>query len=168
MTGILKHKGALYFLSTLTVFIIFIALATNLLFSERRELKQFKDQRKEMLLLKDEFLSLRQKIDSVESKKNLSKVQGIVQAVDEVFSPIGLRDKVKTVKAVEKRETKDGIEEEADVAIEKVSMNEMANIFYRIERAPMVLTVKKAVIKKSFENPELLNLTLVLSFLKSK
>jgi hypothetical protein len=32
----------------------------------------------------------------------------------------------------------------------------------------MILTVKKATIKKSFENPELLNITLSLSFLKTK
>jgi hypothetical protein len=44
----------------------------------------------------------------------------------------------------------------------------MINVFYRIENAPMVLTVKKATIKKSFENPELLNITMVLSFLKAK
>jgi hypothetical protein len=91
-----------------------------------------------------------------------------VQAVDEVFSSIGLRDKVKTVKSTGKRETRDGFEEEADISIEKVTMNEMVNILYRIERAPMVLTIKKATIKKSFESPELLNLMLVVSFLKAK
>jgi len=164
----MKNRKMLYFLSGLVGFVIVLALGINLLLSERRELDQLKDQRKEMLLLKDEFLSLRQKINFVEGRKNLSNVQGIVQAVDEVFSSVGLRDKVKTVKSAGKRETRDGFEEEADISVEKVSMNEMANIFYRIERAPMVLTIKKAAIKKSFENPELLNLTLVISFLKAK
>ena len=164
----MKNRKMLSLLGGLAGFVILFALGINLLLSERRELNQLKDQRKEMLLLKDEFLSLRQKINFVEGRKNLSNVQGIVQAVDEVFSSIGLRDKVKTVKSAGKRETRDGFEEEADISIEKVSMNEMANIFYRIERAPMVLTIKKTTIKKSFENPELLNLTLVISFLKAK
>ena len=164
----MKNRKMLSILGGLAGFVILFALGINLLLSERRELNQLKDQRKEMLLLKDEFLSLRQKINFVEGRKNLSNVQGIVQAVDEVFSSIGLRDKVKTVKSAGKRETRDGFEEEADISIEKVSMNEMANIFYRIERAPMVLTIKKTTIKKSFENPELLNLTLVISFLKAK
>jgi general secretion pathway protein M len=164
----MKNRKMISILSGLAGFIILLVLGINLLLAERRELNQLKDQRKEMLLLKDEFLSLRQKINFVEGRKNLSNVQGIVQAVDEVFSSIGLRDKVKTVKSAGKRETRDGFEEEADISIEKVSMNEMANIFYRIERAPMVLTIKKATIKKSFENPELLNLTLVISFLKAK
>jgi hypothetical protein len=157
-----------YFFSGLVGFILVLTLGVNLLLSERRELKQLEDQRKEMMLLKDEFLSLRQRINLVEGKKNLSNVQGIVQAVDEVFSSIGLRDKVKTVKSTGKRETRDGFEEEADISIEKVTMNEMVNILYRIERAPMVLTIKKATIKKSFESPELLNLMLVVSFLKAK
>jgi hypothetical protein len=60
-----------------------------------------------MTMLKDEFLSLRQRIDAVESKKNLSGVQGIVQAVDEVFSSIGLRDRVKTVKSRQKKRRMD-------------------------------------------------------------
>jgi general secretion pathway protein M len=164
----MKNRKMLYFLSGLAGFVIVLALGINLLLSERRELNRLKDQRKEMMMLKDEFLSLRQKISFVEGRKNLSNVQGIVQAVDEVFSSVGLRDKVKTVKSAGKRETRDGFEEEADISVEKVSMNEMANIFYRIERAPMVLTIKKATIKKSFESPELLNLTLVISFLKAK
>jgi hypothetical protein len=165
---LLKHRKLLYLLSGLVGFVIVLVVGVNLLVSERRELNQMKDQRKEMMMLKNEFLSLRQRINFVEGKKNLSNVQGIVQAVDEVFSSVGLRDKVKTVKSAGKRETRDGFEEEADIFVEKVSMNEMANIFYRIERAPMVLTIKKATIKKSFESPELLNLTLVISFLKAK
>jgi hypothetical protein len=127
-----------------------------------------KDQRKEMVMLGDEFSALRQRIDAVEGKKNLANVQGINQAVDEVFSSIGLRDRVKGIRSTGTKETKDGIEEEADVSIEKISMNEMLNMFYRIENAPMILTVRKATIKKSFENPELLNITLILSFLKMK
>ena len=164
----MKNKRFFYVLSGLIGFIVIFALAVNLLSSETRELKLLKEQRKEMLMLKDEFLSLKQKIDVVESKKNLSNVQGIVQAVDEVFLSIGLKDKVKTVKSTGRRDMKDGFEEEAELQIEKVSMNEMVNIFYKIENAPMVLTIKKASIKKSFENPELLNIILTLSFLKAK
>src|SRR4030043_916375 len=168
MRELLKDKRFFYISSGLIGFIVIFALAINLLSSDRKELKLLKEQRKEMLMLKDEFLSLKQRIDAVESKKNLSNVQGIVQAVDEVFLSIGLKDKVKTVKSTGRRDMKDGFEEEAELQIEKVSMNEMVNIFYKIENAPMVLTIKKASIKKSFENPELLNISLTLSFFKTK
>jgi hypothetical protein len=150
------------------IVIIAVTLAVGQLSAERKELKLLTEQRKEMLGLKDEFLSLRERVSGVEGKKNLTNVQGAVQAVDEVFSSAGLKDKLKTVKASGKREVKDGFEEEADITIEKVNMNEMVNIFYRIENAPMILTIRKATIKKSFENPELLNISLVLSFSKPK
>ena len=168
MRELLKDKRFIYVLLALTGFIIIVALGMNLLSSERRELKLLEEQRKEMLMLSGEFLAFKQRIDVVESKKKLSNVQGIVQAIDEVFLPIGLKDKIKTVKSTGRREIKDGFEEEADLQIEKVSMNEMINIFYKIDNAPMVLTVRKAAIKKSFENPELLNIALTLSFLKAK
>lgn len=165
---VLQNKKILSFITGILVFIFLVAYGINMLSSERKELKLLKEQQKEMLILKDEFLSLRQRIGLVEGRKNLSNTKGIAQAVDEVFSSVGLRDKVKTVKSAVKRELKEGTEEDADVSIEKVSMNEMVNIFYKIENAPMILTIKKTTIKKSFENPELLNVTLSLSFLKTK
>jgi hypothetical protein len=166
--GLLKDKRFIYISSGLIGFIIVVAFAINLFSVERRELRLLKEQRKEMLALEKEFLSLKQRIDAVEGKKDLSNIQGIAQALDEVFLSIGLKDKIKTVKSTGSRDVKDGFEEEADIHLEKVSMNEMVNIFYRIENAPMVLTIRKATIKKSFEDPELLNITLTLSFLKSK
>jgi general secretion pathway protein M len=166
--ALVKDRRIQVMLGCLTAFVLAVMFGVHLLSSERKELKQLKEQRKEMLLLKDEFISLKQRINVVESKKNLSNTQGIVQAVDEVFLSVGLKDKVKSVKSTGKREVRDGFEEEADVYIEKVSMNEMVNIFYRIGNAPVILTIKKAAIKKSFENPELLNMSLALSFLKTK
>lgn len=168
MTELIKQKKIIYFISGSIIFIIILTILINLLSSERRELEVLKNQRREMMTLKEDFLSLRQRINAVEGKKNLSNVRGVIQAVDEVFSSVGLKDKVKTVKSAGKKEIRDGFEEEADIYLEKVTMNEMINIFYKIENAPMVLTVKKAVVKKSFENPELLNVSLSISFLKTK
>ena len=168
MRELLKDKRLISVLSVFIAFIVIIAFAIHLLSSEKKELRLLREQQKEMIILKDEFLSLKRRIDAVESKKSLSNVQGIIQAVDEVFLSIGLKDKLKTVKSTGRRDMKDGFEEEAELQIEKVSMNEMVNIFYKIENAPMVLTIKKASIKKSFENPELLNIVLILSFLKAK
>jgi len=165
---LLKDKRLIYISSGLVLLVVIAVYGMNLLSSEQRELKLLNDQRKEMLILRDEYVSLKKRVDSAESRKDLSSAQGIVQAADEVFQSIGLKDKVKTVKSTNRRDMKEGTEEEAELLIEKVSMNEMVNIFYKIENAPMILTIKKAVIKKSFENPELLNISLTLSFLKMK
>jgi general secretion pathway protein M len=168
MREMMKDKKIILGTAGLILFIIMISVALSILANERRDLLRLKEQRKEMIVLKDALLLLSQKVRNVEAKKEFSNVQGIAQAVEEVSSSVGLKDRVKTVKSTGKRETRDGFEEEADVYIEKVTMNEMVNMFYRIRNAPMVLTVKKITIKKSFENPELLNISMILSFLKSK
>ncbi len=168
MRELLKDRILLYVVSAIAVFIIFVVFALNLLSRERKELTLLREQRSEMIALSEEFVSLRQKIGFLESKKNMSKIQGIAQAVDEVFLSVGLKDKVKSVKFVGKRETAEGLEEEADIFIEKVTMNEMINIFYKMENVPMLIAIRKSTIKKSFENPELLNISLSLSFLRAK
>jgi hypothetical protein len=168
MREMMKDRKIILGIAGLVIFITRISVALTILANERKHLLQLKEQRNEMIVLRDALLLLSRKVNTVEAKKELSNVQGIAQAVEEVFSSVGLKDRVKTVKSTGKRETKDGFEEEADVYIEKVTMNEMVNIFYRIKNAPMVLTVKKVTVKKSFENPELLNISLILSFLKKK
>jgi general secretion pathway protein M len=163
-----KDKRTAIGISVLIGFIILTAVGLRSLSIVQRDVTRLKEQRKEMMVLRDDLLMLSRKVQAVETKKSLSNVQGITEAVEEVFSPIGLKDKLKAVKSTGKRETRDGFEEEADITLEKVSMNEMVNIFYRIEHVPMVLTIKNVAIKKSFENPELLNVSLILSFLKKK
>ena len=162
------NKKLIAALSVFLAFSVIIGTGLRMLSEARKELKLLKEQQIEMSHLKEEFATLRQKVDSVESKKHLANVTGIVQAVDEIFRPIGLKNKVKTVKTNGSKEIKEGFEEEAEVVLEKVTLNEMLNVFYRIENAPMILTIKKTTMKKSFDNPELLNISLVLSFLKAK
>jgi general secretion pathway protein M len=164
----MRDKRVLFVPAAFAAILIAAAFALNALSSERKEIEKLRKQHAEMLDAKDEYLSLRQVVQAREARKNLSNVQGIVQALDEVFVPVGLKDRLKTIKSTGRRETSDGYEEEADVSMEKLSMNEMVNIFFRIENAPMVLTVKKVTIKKSFENPELMNISMLVSFLKPK
>ena len=163
-----KNKTLTAIAAGVILLVFFAAYAIHVLSSERKELKSLREQRKEMLVLKRDFTALKQKTDSLEMKKGLSHVQGIMEAIDEVFSSLGLKDKLKTVKSTATKEVNEGYQEEADIYIEKVTMNEMVNIFYSIEHTPMVLTMKKATIKKSFENPELLNISLTLSFLRAQ
>ena len=168
MRDLLRNRKFIFALAGLLAFSILIGTGLQMLSSSKKELKLLKEQQREMALLKDEFITLRQKVAAVESKKSLANMTGIVQAIDEVFRSIGVKNKVKTVRATGQKEVREGFEEEAEITLEKVKMNEMLNIFYRIENAPMILTIKKASIKKSFDNPDLLNINLVLSFLKPK
>jgi general secretion pathway protein M len=149
------------------LFIICVVLF-DVSLSLKRDRDTLRSQQKEMLLLASEYAVLRDSVASVEAKKSLTKVEGIVQAVDEVFKSIGLGQKVKSVKSTGTREKKYASEEEAEVSVEKVTMNEMVNILFRIENAPMILSVRKTSIKTSFDNPSLLNMTMTVGLIKPK
>jgi hypothetical protein len=161
-------RRRLWIVSGAVAFVILFISMTHMSLALKKDNAYLKARQRDMLSLSEEFLALKSVIDSAESRKSLSKVEGIMQAVDEMFRSVGLSEKVKSVKSGGTVEKKYGFEEEADIQIEKVSMNEMVNIFYKIESAPMALSIKKATVKTSFENPALLNVSMTLGFIKPK
>jgi hypothetical protein len=47
-------------------------------------------------------------------------------------------------------------------------MNEMANIFYRIENGPFLLSIRRSDIKTDFENPTILDITMTVALVRPK
>jgi general secretion pathway protein M len=143
-------------------------LLVNASLSLKRERSSLREERKELLALRDEFVSLKASLSATEGRKSAAKSGGIVQTVDELFRSMGLNQKVKSVKSTDVRDRKYAVEQEAEIQLEKVSMNEMANIFYRIENGPFLLSIRKSVIKTNFENPTLLDITMTVDLINPK
>ncbi|MCK7504932.1 MAG: hypothetical protein MZV70_13200 [Desulfobacterales bacterium] len=76
---------------------------------------------------------------------------------------LGIKGKMKALKVTGRKEIRDGHEESAEVRFEKMTMNEVVNVLYAIDHAPVTVSVKRVTMKKSFENPELLDVTMTLS-----
>jgi general secretion pathway protein M len=136
--------------------------------ASRKEAESLRARLKELSALGADYKSLKDRIDAVEQQKSVTKVEGIPQAVDEVASSVGLKKKVSGVRAIGSQEIAGGREESADVQMEKLTMNELVNILYAIENAPVMLSLRRIAIKKTFENPELLNVTVTLSLFIKK
>ncbi|MDA8077354.1 MAG: hypothetical protein M0Z79_00295 [Nitrospiraceae bacterium] len=148
--------------------VILCIVLTMISFSLKREQGVLKAQRNELLALRDDYLNLKGSVAAVEGRKSLSRVEGVIPAVDEIFKSLGLSQKVKSMKAVATKEQRYATEEEADVQVEKVGMNELVNILYKMENAPMILAVKKTIVRTSFDNPSLLNVTMTVSLIRPK
>jgi hypothetical protein len=134
-----------------------------------KEREALRARQKELTVLSVEYRPLKQGLDLVEQRSTAAQVRGIANAVDTLSSSVGLKGKVKSVKVSGTREIQGAMTEEtAEVRMEKVTMNELVNIFYRVQEAPMILSVKRAAIKKTFENPELLDITMTLSIFARK
>lgn len=143
--------------------VVIAAFSLNALSRANKEIASLKLQLEETSVLKNEYLSLSQKLKAVEGRRKLTNVQGIVQAVDEIFNSLGLKGKIKSVKPLD---AKDPQEERAEVSVGGVDMNEMVNILYRTENSPMLLVIREINLKTSFQDPTLLDMTMTLSFIK--
>jgi hypothetical protein len=153
----------------ITIMAIFIPVAViillyNALDSAGDRLASLKTRQQEVIEFKESYMALNQRLNRLEGKKNLTSAKGIVHALDEIFTPLGLKEKVKSVKPLQT--TQKG-EERAEVSLQWISTNETVNLLYSLQNSPMPITIKKIGIKASFDKPETLNLTMTLSFVKS-
>jgi translation initiation factor 1 (eIF-1/SUI1) len=128
-------------------------------------LSSLTEMHEEVLRFRDEHRATDERLKRFEGRKNLTSVQGLAHAVDEIFEPLGLKGKVKSLKHLG---SKENAVEKAEVTVQGVDMNEMVNFLYAHENTAMPLTIKKINIRTSFENPERLNVTMTLSFIKSE
>lgn len=133
-----------------------------------RELSQLKTRFTEFSILSAEYRSLKEQAGSIEQKRFLTKISGIAQALDDALLSLGVKGKMKSIKGIGGREIKGQLNEEtAEVQMEKVNMNELVNIFYKLENAPLLLSIQKVALKKSFDKPDLLDVTMTVSLFTS-
>lgn len=157
---------------TISAVVFLAALIVPVFVAERasvRELGRVKSKRAELSSLSSEYRTLKERMGSVEQKKSVTLVKGVANATEDIASSLGLKGKVKSIKGLGSREIQGTMtEESAEVQIEKMTLNELVNMLYRIREAPMILSIKRVAIKKSFENPALLNVTMTLALFTEK
>jgi len=154
----------------LTIILIFL-LITLFYFSKvisykKYRLQKLKKQYQEFVILSEKYSSLERKFLNL--KKKQSKVKGVMEAVDKVFSTLGLKNKLLSVKFIAKKDLFDISEETAEVYIANVNMNEMINIFYKFKNIPLPIVLKKVSILPSFEEKNLFDLNITVSLIYIK
>jgi hypothetical protein len=126
--------------------------------------KQLEKKSKELSSIGKEYASIKVRIDAIRRKSSLTSENGITDALDAIVTALGIKPKMKTVKSIGTTELKQALKEEkAEVLFEGISMNELVNLFAEIDSAPVMLSVKKANMRKRFEDPELLNISLTIA-----
>lgn len=157
-------------LTLLAIICLYILIVPAFLISmtTKKEANRATARFQEMQTLSADYKEIKERMSALDKRKALTKASGTTQASDNLLASLGLKGKMKSLKALGNRELPGGSEETAEIYLEKVSMNELVNIFYSIENAPMPISIKKTNIKKSFEKPELLDITITISFFSEK
>jgi type II secretory pathway component PulM len=149
---------------------LYIVIIPNLLWERaaEKELSELTARYHEFSTLTNKYRSLRASVNAIEQKKTLTKTNSITQAIGDISLSLGIKEKMKSIKLTGTKKIVDQMSEEsAEIQMEKLNMSELINLFYKIENAPMILAIKKVAIKKSFENPELLDTTMSVSLFSS-
>ncbi len=164
----IPKKRALLIAGAAAVPVILGIIAVSFYFSSKNGLAIAHARQKEFALLQSEYRTLKSGIDVIENKKSITNVKGILQAVDETFLSLGLKQRIRSVKPLTTQAAPGLVEEEAEVQVERVNINEAVNLFYKIENSPMSIFIKKADMKASFDNPANLDITMTIALVRPK
>lgn len=83
-----------------------------------------------------------------------------------IIEEIGIKGRGSQIKPVKGDEIPGYVEDAAEVKIDGLSANEVANLIYRLEKGARPVTVKKALIKQRFDDPAKLDLSLTIALIK--
>ncbi|RJQ50363.1 MAG: hypothetical protein C4538_00345 [Nitrospiraceae bacterium] len=117
----------------------------------------------EMTSLREELVALKDFVGSKEKKIGLTQVSGIVPALEQTLSSLGLKAKV--LRPLEKVKIKDYSEEGAELEIQDTDLNSIVNLLYRIDSDPVPMKIKDIAVRSAFENPDKLMLKMTVSLL---
>ncbi len=172
-----KLKALFFMLSNkeraILVALLVIAMMVPLLWAfqsiKQKEVDELRIKRQEFELLSEEYRNIKRVTDSFEKRGELTQSRALLEESHGLFESLGIKKKIKSIKGLGSREVKDGyLEESVQIGAENLTVNEIVNLFNRIDRAPMMLSVKSFSIKRSFEDPEHMHLNLNLALYVKK
>ena len=108
--------------------------------------------------------SLRDKAQLFEAKRRNSKGHSVHEVMTQALDSLGIDNRLASLSSPSGATSAE--EERAEARLEGITLNELVNLLYTLENSRMLVVTRKANIRTSFENPELLNITLSVSLIK--
>lgn len=119
----------------------------------------------EMSRVSGELMTLRAKVEAMERKTAASAGKGLLSFIGQISESIGIKEKLVSQKSIPSASP---WEEKAGLSFEKISLDEAANLFYRIDAQPVLLRISRVSMAPSFDEPGLLMLDITISLVKPK
>ncbi len=160
---ILSDKPLLAMAVSVAILLIFVTA----LFIYTRQIEDktqaLKTQLNEMALLKDELIRIKNAVEAQERKIGLAKTSSPVSALEQMLNDTGL--KANAIKPSEKKNIEGIYEEDVELTVEKVDLNKVVNLLYKIENSSVPVKIKSISLKTTFENPNMFILNITASFI---
>ncbi len=161
LEGILeRHALVLKFVVAFLLLVVFLGASYNYasgkrsaLLAKERELSEFRSMMKK-------YSARRETIGPVKRRLAGSAAASPMSVMEEIGAQLGIKDNLKSFKAVEES-VENGYEiRSVDVAVKGITLNQFVNLLYEIERYPGLILVKELDLKTGFEDNKQLDCSL--------
>lgn len=109
------------------------------------------------------LLAMSEQTKALKARAAESKNRNFVSEMEKTAAEFGLSKNLKKVTFITHREDARFRGDDYELKIEGVDINTAVNVIYRIANAGVLVKVKKCSLSVSFENPTLLNISLLVS-----
>jgi hypothetical protein len=145
-----------------------MVLLLGLDFRERRAYRKAEAQHQEMVSLSQQYLAMRSGVDRIEKRIGLSSTESLPIAVENIVAGMGLKGKLQSVKPFGGGTRENYEIQEAEVVIDKLTVNELVNVLYGFYTVPAGLFVTSSEYKRDFSDRRLINARLSLKLISLK
>ena len=163
MSGTLDRKS-LIIVGTAAVSVLLFVGSLVWSSSASSRLSEIHKAHQEMSRVGGELKTLRGMVESLDRRAEASGDKGLLTFMDQITESIGVKDKLVSQKSIPSSSAR---EEKAELSFEKLSLNEMANLLYRLDTQPVLLLVSRAAMAPSFDKPDLIMLDITVSLVKA-
>ncbi|MBF0537994.1 MAG: hypothetical protein HQL03_07045 [Nitrospirae bacterium] len=149
---------AVFLMATLLI------ISLNVLRYRTSALKRVEDSVSQYNSLLSEYQQVKDEQGSLRRRINLQGTGGVLQAIGEVMSSLGLKERRSTIALEAQRSFMELKEENAEFKINGISLNELVNILYKMEHGTTGLFIRRLNMKKAFADPTRFDVTVDVSY----
>ncbi|MGE5893251.1 MAG: hypothetical protein ACM34I_04285 [bacterium] len=153
------------------VVLVLVAVLLVLLSADLRSKGKYRaalTQRQEMAVLAEQYGVMRSHVDRVEHRIGLSKAESITIAVENLFGGMGLKRNLKSVKPFGGGTSEQYEIQEAEITVDKLTLNELVNVLHAVYTVPAGLFVTSAEFKRDFSERSRINARISLKLIGRK
>lgn len=112
------------------------------------------------------LVSMAEGTKALKARAEESRNRNFVSAMEKTSTDFGLSKSMKKINFVTHRQDGQFSADDYELRIEGIDLNTAVNFIYRISNAGVLIKIRKCSIAVSFENPDLLTISLLVSHLK--
>ncbi|NLH49584.1 MAG: type II secretion system protein M [Myxococcales bacterium] len=122
---------------------------------------------REMMRLYQDFEKVKKDVNAIEGGINRNKNLSLLSELSTIAEKINIKQGIESMVSKAKPKSEFYKEESVEMRLQKIKLDELANLLYDIEYSSKVLRVRKLHIEARFDDPTLLNAVLEVSTFKN-